>query len=144
MASDPKYVEHYESQTDEWHSHTRAEGLPQPEHAAHVDVRILTAVFIAMAILLVITVIALVVYFDAHMTQLRADRVETTQLAEDHWRPYRQQSFEKLDSFGWVDRDAGLVQVPIDEAKQIVVERYQQAGQMGQADMITPVEASGS
>lgn len=151
MASDPKYVEHDGDHTpDEWHSHTRAEGVPQPEHAAHVNVAALTAVFAVSTVLLVVTVVVLVIYFDAHMTQLRAERVETTQLAEDHWRPYRQQSFQKLDSFGWVDRDAGIVQVPIDDAKRIVVEQYQQAGDMGrvptEAGTIaeTPMEESGS
>lgn len=125
MASDPKYLDHHESHLDEWHSHNRAEGVPQPEHAAHVNVAALTAVFVVSSVLLVITVIALVVYFDAHMTQLRAERVETTQLAQDHWRPYRQQSFESLDSYGWVDPEQNLVRVPIEDAMQIVAERYQ-------------------
>lgn len=34
----------------------------------------------------------------------------------------REQQYERLQNFGWVDRDQGLVHIPIDEAMRMVVE----------------------
>ena len=36
---------------------------------------------------------------------------------------YREEQRKDLDSFGWVDRPAGVVHIPIDEAMRIVAER---------------------
>lgn len=37
--------------------------------------------------------------------------------------PRRDEAHRRLESTGWVDRDAGVVHVPIDQAMEIVVQR---------------------
>jgi hypothetical protein len=38
-------------------------------------------------------------------------------------REFRAKEDAQLNSYGWVDRQAGIVHIPIDEAKRLIVER---------------------
>ncbi|MFG0326037.1 MAG: hypothetical protein ACF8SC_02045 [Phycisphaerales bacterium JB037] len=120
----PDHLELEHEEPDAWHRHTLEEGIPQPEHAAHVSPKGLWGAFFGMAIFLVVTIAALIVYFDHHMTNLRQERVETTVQAERFGLKYKEESRTGLDAYRWINRDAGTVQIPIEVAMDRVVERY--------------------
>ena len=40
-----------------------------------------------------------------------------------NWKAYRNAELERLDTYGWMDRTAGAVHVPVDRAMELVLER---------------------
>jgi hypothetical protein len=108
---------------DAWHRHTLEEGIPQPEHAGKINVPILMGVFVATVVFVSAAILFTIVYFTRHLTTLRHQRMETTQLSEDV-RTYRDKTMEALNRYAWADAKAGTVSLPLDEAKQRVLRGY--------------------
>ena len=70
----------------------------------------------------------------------------------DDIKQLRKEENKVLDHYAWVDQNAGVVQIPIERAIDVLVEKglpYRQAGpageagQMGPGDSVTPERAKG-
>lgn len=107
---------------DAWHAHPGV--MPMEEHGSHVNIRFLLIFFVAIVLFILVTVIALVVFFDHSQTNLRAKLVENTYEYQTIYKPYATESRARLAEFGWVDREASTVRVPWDVAARSVVASY--------------------
>ncbi|MBX3365432.1 MAG: hypothetical protein KF866_11810 [Phycisphaeraceae bacterium] len=125
MSDKKQYLEHEHEAPDSWHRHSAEEGAPQVEHGAHINLFMLTVIFIIITAFLVVTVAGLIVYFDRHTTKLRQQEIENTILAEQESLPYRDQSQLALSGYAWSDQKAGKVHIPIEEAMKKVVQQYE-------------------
>jgi hypothetical protein len=108
---------------DQWHRHVAAEGTPQEEHAANVNTTVLLGVFVAVVVFVSGAILFTYIYFTRHMTALRQSRIEITAMG-DEFRAQRAASLSRLNSYGWVDAEAGVVSIPIEAAKARVIEEY--------------------
>lgn len=125
--SHTQFLPHEHHEPDSWHRHTSDEGLPQVEHGSRVNVTTLSIVFVAMTLFMVVSVAALIVYFDRHTRDVRQQGLETTTEATEYALPYRQQATDQLGGFGW-SADGTHVRLPVDVAKQQIVARYGHGG----------------
>lgn len=112
---------HLTPHDDDWFRHSRAEGAPQAAHGELHPVAI-TLSLVAMFVLVLGLVIALMWYFNVESQKIVSAASEedlglatAEQLARDR---------TTLSGFGWVDREAGLAQVPIESAMRYVVAAY--------------------
>ena|SRR5688572_19034472 len=122
MSHDPHHTEPKYEKPDAWHRHTAAEGAPQPEHGAIANPGMLAIAFFLMVGALAATVGIIKLYFYAHLSTLRAEKMETTAPAED-WYKYRYTDTPQIfETFGWVDHET--VRIPLDAAMQKVVQEY--------------------
>jgi hypothetical protein len=48
---------------------------------------------------------------------------QTLILHDRYGQRLRQQQTERLEGFGWIDRDKGIVHIPIDEAMRVVIQK---------------------
>jgi len=39
------------------------------------------------------------------------------------WRNYQKAQLDRINSYGWVDQEAGVVRIPIDRAMDLIIER---------------------
>jgi hypothetical protein len=85
---------------------------PSPGRTAYVG-----AVFI---ILFVLTVIALIAYFDRVRSQ--EFEIKVVDRPFDAVRDLRSQQVGKLEEYRWIDRGAGTVTIPIERAMELVVD----------------------
>jgi hypothetical protein len=108
---------------DPWHRHTVDEGIPQVEHAATVNIPILMGVFVATVVFVSATILFTMIYFKRHVTALRQERIETTVVGQGA-RDYKEAALANLDGYGWADAQAGHVSLPLDVARQRVIEAY--------------------
>ncbi len=107
---------------DAWHEpHGVA---PMQEHGSHVNIRFLLIFFVAIVLFILITVGALVVFFNHSETNLRTSFVENTYEYETQYKPYATEAKSRLSEYGWVDREAGTVRIPWDVAARGVVTSY--------------------
>lgn len=111
---------------DDWHQHTAAEGMPQEEHAAQASVKALGMTFIVMTVGVIVTILLLVVYFKSYVGTYKAKVQEGTAIMQPAFEA-KLAAQSKLESFGWIDRDARTVHIPIDQAMQSVINDYQNA-----------------
>jgi hypothetical protein len=115
---------------DEWHHHTAAEGRPQHEHAAIANPGALIKWFLAIVVTLVVTLMALVMYFKSYYaTVVRPSVIETTDLSRPAMTS-REEAERRLGvgqaryEYKPADPQARTVQLPIEQAMQKTVERY--------------------
>lgn len=108
---------------DDWFRHTTDEGLPQREHAAHVNSTAIGLTLLAIVFGVLFTVIVLSMYFIGYTTRIKAERQEGTESAAAYLT-YRDLSQRNMQRFGWIDREAGTVHLPIDRAIEDVVVFY--------------------
>lgn len=123
MAHETQYLPHQPQHTDEWHTHTPDEGLPQVEHGAKANPAVLIIVTLGFVMAVALTVLLTALYFGSYMTAQKRAKAETTILSEDY-RAYRAQSEAALSGYGWADPAAGTVRVPINRAIDTVVNQY--------------------
>ena len=133
MSHDPHLAPHAEQHPDEWHRHTADEGAPQTEHGAKAQPLALSIAFGVMVVLFVATCVVLGMYFSKYVTQARASRLETTVLADGENGSYqrRNQDFDTLTKYTWVDPATGEVAIPIAEAIDEVVSDYARSASAG-------------
>jgi hypothetical protein len=130
---DPNFTPEPEELPDPWHLHTPEEGRPQVEHVAKANPAAIGAAFGLMSLVLVVTVIAVIIYFNSYVTQSRAMRIETTVLAEP-WQQYRRDVLGEdgvLNTYGWAPGPEGepdTVRLPLAVAVERVVEEYSERG----------------
>lgn len=125
MAHDHLPVEH--QHPDAWHAHALAEGAPQQEHGKTQNYVIIGAVTVAMLAILVVTILGTIMFTRTTMTGLRGGRVESMSMS-DGYQKYRDESKAALTAYSWASPDAAKdgtrVSIPIDAAKQRVIEKY--------------------
>ena len=85
---------------------------PSPGRTAYVG-----AVFV---VVFVLTVIALIGYFDRVSTE--EFEVKVVEQPFDAVRDLRAQQRGKLEEYRWIDRGTGMVTIPIERAMELVVE----------------------
>lgn len=110
---------------DDWHHHTAAEGVPQPEHAATVNARVLVITFIGIVFGVVLLVLLIVAYFNTYTSTYKAQRSEGVPDARSTYMTGRLGAEERLGKVGYVDRENGVVHVPLDRAVERVVTEYE-------------------
>lgn len=146
MASETVPAQH--EQPDVWHSHGAEEGLPQEEHGGKANAAKIFIVGVLSVGIIVATTVATLIYFRVHATALRRERIETTALSAEYTQ-YRQNTRQALADFSWASPDAARtgerVQIPLDQAKQRVIEAYSKARPAAPRAEAKPVgEGSGS
>lgn len=117
---------------DEWHQHSAAEGLPQVEHAGSVDTKAVAYWFVAIIIFVAVLSVIIAVYFNSVTSQLRAERIETTLIAQEANAAKAQAEATmgfngQSGTYTWADAKAGAVQIPIEEAMKKVQAKYNAA-----------------
>ncbi len=118
---------HPEQHLDEWHQHGPEEGVPQVEHAAHVNIGALIITFVLMVAIVLVLVIALTIFYRSTSAQLAAVRLENTVGWSDEYTPYRDAAVEQISGYHADDPDSGTVRIPVDRAIDQVIDQY--AGQ---------------
>jgi len=113
---------------DEWFAHTREEGLPQQEHAGHVNTKALMVFYMVMLGFVVASVIGVTLFFQRYVLEVRRTKTETLNLAIEANR-YKAQTLETMDTYGWADEVVeGAARIPMNEARQRVLQTYGQGG----------------
>ena len=121
---------------DAWHHHESSEPLPQHEHAATLNTRMLAVGFIALTLAIVFFVVGVMMFFNAMTSTRIAREREGTQISEAYLT-YRAGSERALGlngqsgEFNWTppinDQAQPTIQIPIDAAAQKVIQAYQKA-----------------
>jgi len=127
MSHDPKLAPHAEAHPDAWHRHTKEEGAPQVEHGAKADPIMLTGVIAVMVVIFLATCVVIVMYFNKTMAETRNRLLETTALADgpDGSFARHENALKNAEAFTWVDRETGVVTIPLSDATRAVIEDYQ-------------------
>lgn len=111
---------------DNWFAHERGEGLPQPEHAGHVDTKALLIFYLGMVAFVVVSIIGVTLFFQRYMLDVRQDKLETLQLAVEA-NEYKAASLEEMGQYGWSGETVqGAARIPLDEARAKVMRGYGQ------------------
>ena len=109
---------------EDWFRHSEDEGLPQDEHAAHVSAGALGVTFLVITFGVVGLVLILSMYFVSYTREIKTTRLEGTQSAAQY-RGYRSGAETRLNNASWVDRESGVVRVPLDRAMDLVIGEYE-------------------
>ncbi len=112
----------HEAHLDAWHEHHAA--APMQEHGSHVNIRFMLIFYVGIVLFILVTVIALFVFFGHTQTNLRAKLVENTYEYQTQYLPYATEAKGRLNEYGWVDRQARTVRVPWEVAARGVVASY--------------------
>lgn len=127
--STPLHTPTVHERPDEWHHHTREEGIPQHEHAAVIDVRALFVWFIAICAFVVGFIVVTVMFFNSYHSRMRYQIVETTASSRafnavkaNAQRDLGMDADQPGAAWGWVDHER--VRVPVSLAMERVVEKY--------------------
>ncbi len=112
---------------DEWHHHTKAEGVPQGEHTAQINTLNLVKWLIGIIVAVVVIVMALMKLTEMKATQLRAQVVETDWSSE--YISKRATVEAELSANGtqrvYAPISGTAVRIPLDDAMNKVVGNYQ-------------------
>ncbi|MBZ0170802.1 MAG: hypothetical protein K8E66_00330 [Phycisphaerales bacterium] len=68
----PDHSPAQETQLDEWHQHTRDEGLPQKEHAGHANITALLIIFVVITVSTVVFSVGIGLFAINQMNLLKA------------------------------------------------------------------------
>lgn len=110
---------------DDWHQHTRDEGVPQVEHGEHVSTKGLAVVGLSIVFGVVFVILVLFLYFDWYVTRVAQERQEGVAAVVADPLSRRTQAEEALRGRpAWIDRDAGTVSIPLDAAIEKVLTEY--------------------
>jgi len=125
--SETPTVPHLHEEPDAWHRHSDEEGMPQSEHAATVNPTALGIVFVVMVIGVAFVILLLTAYFNQYTYTFKAAKQEGVPAARQAYETDLAQTRARLSEYGWIDRTAGTVHVPIERAFDTVIEQYQNA-----------------
>lgn len=139
MSKGFQHIETPAETPDEWHTHTAAEGAPQDEHSATANPFGIIGGIMFFGVVTLIVSIVVGVYLASYSARVRAEAQETV-TARANYNVYRAQSDANLTTFGWAE--GGQVALPIDVAKQKVIEQYQNSGQSSAQDSLQDGEAA--
>lgn len=109
---------------DDWFAHTREEGLPQAEHAGHVNTRALLIFYMGMLAFVVIAIIGVTLFFQRYVLGVRQASTETLQLAVEA-NQYKADTLKSLGEYGWSGETVqGAARIPLDQARAKVKQTY--------------------
>lgn len=109
---------------DDWFRHDESEGLPQVEHAAHIDTTSLGVAFLVTVFGVLGVIVVLVLYFSSYTTQLKAERQEGIKSGTPYMT-YRDEAETKFDApASALDKENGVYRIPIDRAMDLIVDQY--------------------
>lgn len=117
----PEVHEH----VDEWHRHTADEGKPQQEHAGVISSVALLKAFVAITVTVVGLVIVLQMYYTHTVTQIKAEQMETANLAKE-WTSTRAQWDAALTTAAPIGESGW--RIPVDKAMDRVIAKYESRG----------------
>lgn len=120
-------VPHVHAEPDAWHRHASEEGMPQEEHGATVNPTALSIVFVAMIFGVVFVLLLLTAYFNNYTYTYKARQQEGVPVARAVFETEKALADARLSTYGWIDRNAGTVHIPLDTAYQTVIAHYQGA-----------------
>lgn len=103
--------------------------MPQAEHAAQVSPVALAVVFVGMTVSVVALTVIVAVFFQHHIVTLRRERVEIVAPIADIQLEYRQEANRELATYGWVNKEARTVRVPIESVYDTIVQEYASTGE---------------
>jgi hypothetical protein len=126
---------------DDWFRHSADEALPQQEHAAHVNTTAIGLTLLAIVFGVLFTVVVLSMYFVQYANTRKAEMNEGVGSSEAYLA-YRDQSEAQLSSLEWVDRAAGTVNLPLDDAMDAVVAEYALPGMSAAGEWVAPRPAA--
>lgn len=115
-------IEHFEEQTDEWHTHGGAEPTPQSSHGE------VSPKLISIALISSFVAIFLIIAFFTYMFKVDVDAAKADALEVDTGVSYVElatRAKSELAGVGWIDEKAGLVRAPIELAMKDVVTTYE-------------------
>lgn len=139
----PDFHEH----TDDWHHHSKGEGAPQIEHASVANPNVLIHWLIGIIVSMLVVITALGMYFARYYNLARQEKIETLDFYNGPGGPH-ERLLEAEGRLG-LDKASGqfvyhaanaqshTVQLPIEQAMQRVVARYQ-SSKTAQAPSATP------
>ncbi len=130
----------HNGQHDDWFRHSPEEGMPQHEHAGHVNTTSIGLTLLVIVFGVLGMVILLSMYYVSYTTNLKAQRQEGTDSAAE-FLAYQNRSEQALSTFGWADRNAGKVNLPIGRAMDDVVAYYNRPGRQSKARWHGPAVA---
>lgn len=118
--------EHIDEHTDEWFKHSSDE----PDHiTAHGETNSVIIIAFLLATILVVGVTSLLIiqYFKVRVSGLEGELVEdrVDQTVAQPYRERRESWEQKLTEPQWIDREKGIVGLPLDVAMQRVVSEYE-------------------
>lgn len=116
-------LEHFEEQTDEWHTHGSDEPAPQSPHAGEVSPK-----WISVGLIVSFVLVFLIIAAFAHMFKVEKDAVAASVREVDTGSSYVElatRAKAELATVGWMDEKAGLVRAPIDLAMKDVAAAYE-------------------
>jgi hypothetical protein len=113
---------------DAWHRHTADEGRPQHEHAAHVNATGLGLTLLGIVFGVVFVILVLVAYFNSYTTTYKAQKLEGVPATRAEYASARSAAEQRLRETGWIDRAAGTVHLPVEDAMSRVVAEYAALG----------------
>jgi hypothetical protein len=127
--------------TDQWHHHSSVEGAPQIEHASVANPSVLIHWLVLILISGLVVIAALGMYFSRYYSLTRQEKIETLVFYEQNAHPKLIEAEGKLGIdkpksqyvYKAANAQAHTVQLPIDEAMQRVVAKYQGSGKSSQA-----------
>lgn len=125
--SEHNEIPHVHTEPDAWHRHSSEEGMPQEEHGSTVNPTALSIVFVAMVFGIVFVLLILTAYFNNYTYTFKARQVEGVPVSRQVYETENEFAQLKLSTYGWIDRNAGSVHVPLDTAYQTVIAQYQEA-----------------
>lgn len=113
---------------DEWHSHA-GEAPPQEAHAGDIHFGKVMVFGAAGAVLVVVASLATIIYFNAYRDALQRkadgypEQIHKLSIEADA-RAAKSQALAGLEAGPAVNADGGYVQVPLNRARERVVEMY--------------------
>lgn len=126
MSQKHQYLPEAHEEPDSWHRHSAAEGTPQHEHAATVNIIGASIGLIAITAFVALVIGLTWMYFNFYTNRLVKNVGETgavTAIAADY-NALRSAAEQRLASYSWVDPKTETVAIPIDQAMQRVVAKY--------------------
>lgn len=108
---------------DRWFSHEADPEAPQEAHG-RIHARKVMAWLVGMFVVIFATSILLVWFFGQESQRAKRMRFEIDMGGST--RAMLDQGRAELNTYAWVDAEAGVVQVPIEVAMQRIVRMYQQ------------------
>ncbi len=127
----------HHTEPDAWHRHSEDEGAPQVEHAAHANPTILAVTFIAMILGVAFVVVVLVAYFNNYVSNFKAEKQEGVGMAAP-FEASKAEALAQLNGHGWVDTNT--IYIPVDDAMDLVVQRYASAASPSEESMLTDAD----
>lgn len=122
--SEHKELPHEHPEPDAWHRHSAEEGMPQAEHAATVNPTALGIFAVAMVFAIVFVLLLLTAYFNNYTYTFKARQLEGVPEARAIFETDMANAAGRLASYGWIDRTAGTVHLPMDQAFSTVIDEY--------------------